>query len=330
MKFGPVPVGAAIGNILAHSISGPDGTIRKGTVLTAEHTTRLHAAGTETVIVAQLEAEDIPENEAATRIGARIGAPGFRVTDAFTGRVNLVADRPGIVRINADSVQRMNAVDEGLTLATLPDLMRVNTGQLVATVKVIPYGVAERQVDAAVEALDDGTVQFFPFKSGKAQLILTKTPGFKESLLTKGKQVVAERVTALGMTLSKVVVVDHAQGAIAGALDPAMDLIMILGASATSDRHDVAPAAVVARGGTIDRFGMPVDPGNLLFLGRLDSTPIVGLPGCARSPAMNGVDWVLERLASGIPVDADNIAGMGVGGLLKEMPGRPQPRQPKT
>ena len=74
---------------------------------------------------------------------------------------------------------------------------------------------------------------------------------------------------------------------------------------------------------------MPVDPGNLLFLGTLRGAPVVGLPGCARSPALNGVDWVLERLAAGIKVDSDTIASMGVGGLLKEMPNRPQPRRPR-
>lgn len=330
MKFGPVNLADAEGAILAHSISASTGKLRKGTVLTANHITNLHAAGTDKVIVARLEAGDVPEDEAATRIGAKIAAEGCHLTKAFTGRVNLVADRAGVVRINATAIQTTNAVDEGLTLATLPDLMRVDAGQLIATVKVIPYGVASDQVDKAESALGNGAIELFSFSGGQTQLILTRTPGFKESLLDKGRDVVADRMTSLGYALFDVAVVDHAQNAIAEALDPDADMILILGASATSDRYDVAPAAVVERGGVIDRFGMPVDPGNLLFLGQLDGTPIVGLPGCARSPALNGVDWVLERLAAGIPVDADNIAAMGVGGLLKEMPERPQPRNPKT
>ena len=73
---------------------------------------------------------------------------------------------------------------------------------------------------------------------------------------------------------------------------------------------------------------MPVDPGNLMVLGTLGGAPVVGLPGCARSPALNGVDWVLERLAAGLPITDADIADMGVAGLLKEMPGRPQPRRP--
>ena len=89
------------------------------------------------------------------------------------------------------------------------------------------------------------------------------------------------------------------------------------------------PLPVVAAGGRIDRFGMPVDPGNLIFLGDLKGTPVVGLPGCARSPALNGVDWVLERLSPRVSRSiATRLRPWGLAALLKEMPGRPQPRQP--
>jgi molybdenum cofactor cytidylyltransferase len=74
---------------------------------------------------------------------------------------------------------------------------------------------------------------------------------------------------------------------------------------------------------------MPVDPGNLLFHGHQGGRPVIGLPGCARSPALNGADWVLERLACGIDLTDADIAAMGVGGLLKEIPIRPQAREPR-
>ena len=88
----------------------------------------------------------------------------------------------------------------------------------------------------------------------------------------------------------------------------------------------MAPSAVRRAGGSVERFGMPVDPGNLLFLGQIGERPVIGLPGCARSPALNGADWVLSRVACGIAVSGEDIAAMGVGGLLKEIPTRPQPR----
>src|SRR5258706_8671440 len=114
--------------------------------------------------------------------------------------------------------------------------------------------------------------------------------------------------------------------AIKEALAAGADPLLIFGASAITDRRDVIPAAIVEAGGRIDHFGMPVDPGNLLLLGRIDDRLVIGLPGCARSPKLNGIDFVLWRVAAGLPIGVREIATMGVGGLLTEIPTRPQPR----
>jgi molybdenum cofactor cytidylyltransferase len=330
VKFGPVPLADAEGAILAHSLVLKDGPLKKGTRLDAGDISRAAASGLTEVIAARFEPGDVSEDEAARSVGELLSAEGLRLGPVFTGRINLIAGKAGIVRVDTAAIDAMNAIDEGLTIATLPDLMRVEADQLVATVKVIPYGLPEAPVRAGIAALGGAPIRLAPFRGGTSRLILTKTPGFKDSLLSKGEEIVRTRVEALGYALNDVRTVAHAEADIAAALTDDADLTLILGASATSDRHDVAPAAVVDAGGRIERFGMPVDPGNLLFLGELRGKPVVGLPGCARSPALNGVDWVLERLSAGIPVRGADIAAMGVGGLLKEMQGRPQPRRPRS
>ncbi|MEP1697000.1 MAG: molybdopterin-binding protein [Paracoccaceae bacterium] len=329
MIFGPVPLAQAVGATLAHSLKLSDGVLRKGTVLDGEHVRSLSAAGVDDVIVARLENGDLSEDVAAQKVGATLQGTGLALGPVLAGRVNLLAEKDGVLRVNPNAIAAFNAVDEGLTLATLPDHMRVEKDQLIATVKIIPYGIEAVLVAAGIIALGSDPLVLKPFKGGRARLIMTRTPGFKESLLTKGEAVVAARLATLGYALSESIIVAHNEGEVAEALSKPADLHLILGASATSDRGDVAPRAVERAGGRIDRFGMPVDPGNLIFLGSLNGAPVVGLPGCARSPALNGVDWVLERLAAGIAVDGDAVAAMGVGGLLKEMPNRPQPRRPK-
>lgn len=327
MKFGPVPVGEAEGAILAHSVQVDGGVVRKGTRLSGGDISRLAASGLTELLVARIEPGDLTEDEAALRIAERLRSEGLRLGAAATGRVNIISQTAGLVRINAGAIAAMNGVDEGITLAALADFMRVSADQLVGTVKIIPYAVAGDLVARAAGALGEDAIRLLPFRGGRARLILTRTKGFKDSLLVKGEEVVRTRVEALGYTLEDVAVVAHSVEAVAGALKPDADLTLILGASATSDRHDVAPAGVVAAGGRIERFGMPVDPGNLLFVGSFRGHPVVGLPGCARSPALNGADWVLERLAVGLVVSGGDIAAMGVGGLLKEMPDRPHPRR---
>ncbi len=330
MNFGRVPLSEAEGGILAHSLKLASRVLKKGTVLGAEEIGALQKAGHEAVVVARLGPFDVSEDAAAQRVGAALVADGLKLGPAFTGRANLIAERAGVIRVDAAAVSAMNAVDEGLTLATLPDLMRVEADQLVATAKIIPYGLPEAVVAEGVERLGDAPIRLFPWRGGKARLLMSETAGFKPSLLEKGEAVVRARLESLGYDLEDVLVVPHDTAAVAAALGDPADLILVLGASATSDRDDVVPAAVIAAGGRIERFGMPVDPGNLLLLAKLGGVPVVGLPGCARSPALNGVDWVLERLSARLPVTSEDVAAMGVGGLLKEMPERPQPRRPKA
>ena len=337
MKFGPIPLADAEGAILAHSLKWEGGAIKKGVRLTAAHLAQLAAAGFAEVTAAMLEPGDASEDAAAERIAAALAPDpaALALTRAapFTGRANLYAAAAGVLRVDADLVDALNGLDEAVTLATLPDFTRVAPRQMLATVKIIPYAAPETAV-AAAEALArtaqrEGrtALTVAPFQPKTASLILTRTPGMADRVVEKGAEAVRARLEALGVSLLETNVTPHQTAPLAAALREAQgDMLLILAGSATSDRRDVAPAAIEAAGGRIERLGMPVDPGNLLVLGEIGGRPALGLPGCARSPKLNGADWVLERLTAGVPVSSNDIARMGVGGLLKEIPSRPQPR----
>ncbi|MEM6465406.1 MAG: molybdopterin-binding/glycosyltransferase family 2 protein [Pseudomonadota bacterium] len=331
MKFGPVPLAQAEGGVLAHSLSYPRLTLRKGTVLEAHHVSALSALGVEDVTIARMEPGDLPENEAAGKIAAALvpdpDAQNLRLDAPFTGRCNVFATQSGVFDVDAVAITALNSVDPAITLATLPPMTRVAEGDMLVTLKIIPYGVSGACVERALSGLKGQVMSVSPPKITRAALILTRTPGMKDSLIDKGAAAVKGRLAGLGVALNPVRVVPHETQAVADILaEIDAPLTLVLGGSATSDENDVGPAALSLAGGVVHRFGMPVDPGNLLFLGEMRGAPVIGLPGCARSPALNGADWVLERLVCGIPVEAGDIAAMGVGGLLKEIPTRPQPR----
>lgn len=331
MIFGAVPLDRALGAILAHSVPGAEGRLRKGRVLEQGDLDWLAGQGETAVTVARLEPGDLGEDEAAARLAAALVpdpvAAGLAVSAAFTGRVNLNATGPGIVEVDAGRVLALNRVDTAITLATLAPWTRVTAGMLVGTVKIIAYAVPGAAVARACAGLA-GALRIRPVVLGSAGLVLTEVPGQDAKLAAKGRRVIEARLKALGMRLAGVEVVAHDEAAIAAALGRLPgEMALILTGSATSDLHDTAPQGLRQAGGVVERFGMPVDPGNLLFLGRLGPRPVIGLPGCARSPALNGADWVLERLACGLEVGGEEIAAMGVGGLLKEIPLRPQPRE---
>jgi molybdenum cofactor cytidylyltransferase len=297
--------------------------LRKGKVLEATDIVALQDAGVRQVTAATLDADDLDENAAAAKLAQVLAGDHVSVSAAATGRVNLFADVAGIVCLDADAVARFNAVNPMITVATLPNFRRVSAGNMIATIKIISYAVPGQDVELAARA--GAILQVLPPVHRTATLIetrLDKSPGIK------GREALAKRLARFDVQLDDRQVVVHEINALASCLDAAKgEVIFILTASATSDTDDVGPAAVRAAGGTVSQFGMPVDPGNLLFLGQLGDKPVIGLPGCARSPALNGADWVLERVICGrSPVPAD-FAAMGVGGLLKEIPDRPQPRR---
>ncbi|MFN4100166.1 MAG: molybdopterin-binding protein [Pararhodobacter sp.] len=328
MEFGPVPLDEAEGAVLAHSVPLAQGRLKKGKVLDAGDLAALAATGLDSVIVARLEPEDLGEDAAALALASALveGAAGLELQVVGTGRVNVLATGPGLAKIAADKVHAVNAGDPAITLATVPEWQRMDPGGMVATVKIIAYGLEEAAVFRACTAGRGALSLALPVLRDAVMIETVVGRGLGD----KGHRVTQERLLRLGVNLGPETLVPHEENALAKALAQAEgELLLILTASATSDIRDVAPAALRRAGGTVEHFGMPVDPGNLLFLGELAGRPVVGLPGCARSPALNGADWVLERLICGVPVEGAEIRRMGVGGLLKEIPTRPRPRDRK-
>lgn len=326
MRFGPVPLGQALGAVLAHSVQLAQGRLRKGLVLEAGHLDALAEAGLAEVIVARPDPGDVAEDAAALRLAqALVRGPGLRLQPVGTGRVNLHAEGPGVLRVEAQAIHAANAADPMITVATLPEWQRVAAGTMAATVKIIAYAVPGDALERACAA-GKGALALCPPVLRDA--VLVETLIGEGPAPPKGARVTAARLERLGLRLAAHLTVPHRTAALAETLRtaPPADLILILTGSATSDPMDVAPQALRDAGGRVDHVGMPVDPGNLLFLGALDRRPVIGLPGCARSPALNGADWVLERVACGLPVGAAQIMRMGVGGLLTEIPTRPRPR----
>lgn len=332
MRFGDVHLDDARGAILAHSVALPDGRLRKGRALESDDIARLRAAGQETVTAAVLEPGDVAEDDAAARLARALvpdaAAVRLELGRAATGRVNVHATGAGVVEVDAAAIAAVNAVDPMITVATVRRYARLAAKGMVATVKIIAYAVPEAALDAACAALPPGgALRLREPVLRRAALIQTAVDDAETG--EKGDRVTRARLDRLGVALDAPCVVPHATGPLAEALAACdADLLLILTGSATSDARDTAPEAVRLAGGTVAHFGMPVDPGNLLFFGSMpDGRPVIGLPGCARSPAMNGADWVMERLICGVPVTSADIAAMGVGGLLKEIPQRGRLRE---
>jgi molybdenum cofactor cytidylyltransferase len=330
MRFGSFPVGETEGTILAHSLRAGGRLLKKGRVLTSSDVTQLREAGILEITVARLDPGDVPEDIAATRIAQALRGDGIRIGAPFTGRVNLYAENAGVIVLDGQQVDALNLIDESITVATLAPFSAVQPGEMIATVKVIPFAAPETAVSEAVRTAAQARIGIAAFRPKKVALVSTELPGQKSSLLDKNRTSLEARLAPVSGTLTFERRVAHDARLVADALragdDSGAELLFVFGASAITDRRDVIPAGIELAGGKVLHFGMPVDPGNLLLLGSLNGKPVVGLPSCARSPKVNGFDFVLQRLFAGLPVGREDIMRMGVGGLLQEIPTRPQPR----
>lgn len=336
MWFGEVVLDdSAVGGILAHTHRLPGKVLRKGVPLTNAAIDALRTAGFERVTVARLEPDDIDEDTTADRVARALAGPGVRLSRALTGRCNLHAAARGVLTLDRIRVDTLNALDWRITLGSAVADKVVEPGELIATVKVMPFAVDDATV-RTVEALaaEPGPlVSVAPLRPHSAALVLSRQPRAIASLLTRATDAQRARLGFHGSRLDRVVECAHTVEAVATALSESLtaghDPVLFLGASAIVDHRDVFPAALRSIGGEVVHVGMPVDPGNLLVLGRHNGRTVLGVPGCARSLKPSGFDHVLRRVLARQPVDAAFLQGLGTGGLLVESTtAAPAPRPP--
>ncbi len=333
MKFGRMPAAEALGGIAAHSIRQDGLVLKKGEIVSPDHLTGLKTAGIETIVAATLDAGDVGEDDAAAQLAGAIAGKNVRVQKPFTGRANIFATCAGVLKLDVPALDAINDIDESMTVATLPPWRSVVEGEMIGTIKIIPFAVSGAMLQQGIAVSSKAPVSVVAFKPLRVGVISTVLPGLKPTVITKTLKVLETRLAPAQASIVKDVRSPHETNALASeiaALAPLCDIVVVFGASAITDRRDVIPAALELAGGEIEQFGMPVDPGNLLLIGRMDHqgqrVHVLGAPGCARSPRENGFDWVLHRLLAGIEVTACDIRRMGAGGLLMEIVDRGQLR----
>lgn len=338
MKFGPQPLEQALGKIMAHNLADDQGKrlLRKGSPLTEEDLEILRGLGRQQVYVAELEPDDVAEDEAARRIARAIAGETIELSGAVTGRTNLLAKAAGVLRVDQTGLGQVNTV-HGVTLATLRSPAVVPARQMVATVKIIPYALPDsalREVERLTEA-PGRLIAVEPMSAQQVTLILHGSRRAEGRLREDFIPPLRSRIEAWGSQLHSVAFVPFEsqqdeidlEKALRAATEAGAGLILIAGETAIMDRDDIIPRSIVRAGGSIESVGAPVDPGNLLMIAYLDGIPILGAPGCARSRKENVIDWIIPRLLTGERMGHEQVVALGHGGLLAEIRSRPMPRQ---
>jgi molybdenum cofactor cytidylyltransferase len=338
MRLRRVPLGQAGGHVLGHNVSR-DGRrlLRKGRTLGEGELGRLADAGLRSVLVADLEAGDVTEDEAARAIATVLAeSGGLEPVLQRGGRATLRAPGLGLLGVSAPSLFELNSI-AGVTLATLLPHSVTIARQAVATLKIIPFALAGERVRAACRIAASRPIAFEPLLPRRVLLLLFGASGLELRLRAAYAPALRQRLARLACPEPQVTYValddDEPEEKLGAALSTllagAPDLLIVAGETATMDEDDLLPIAIRRAGGKVDAVGAPVFPGNLLLLGRCGDTAILGAPGCVRSPAANVVDLLLPRLLAGQRIDRAEVARLGLGGLLSgqvaDRAGAPEP-----
>ncbi len=190
--------------------------MKKGTVIGIAEVAALRAAGVSEIVVSRLEPGDVSEDQAAAEIARAVAGDSIRLDRAFTGRCNMFAEAAGVLVIDKDAVDRLNRIDEAVTLATLPEFKPVVEGEMIATVKIIPFAVSTGPRDQAVaEAVKSKPViRIAPYKIRKIGVVSTLLPGLAPKVVEKTLAVMADRIAPAGASIIAERRVPHDQAAL--------------------------------------------------------------------------------------------------------------------
>ena len=322
-----IPVEEAVGLPLAHDITeivpgkhkGP--AFRRGHIVRKEDISKLLDVGKRNLYVMELDNDELHEEDAAHRLAKAAAGPNLKLVGPSEGRVNLVAEISGLLKIDADLLYRLNSLGD-LMMATLLSDHYVNKGEVVAGTRTIPVVVKEELIQRA-EALckDHPIVRILPMPPRRIHLIVTGSEVYTGRIQDGFEPVVRRKAAAMGSDLVDKQVANDDPDQIAKLIQEAQrsgaEIILVSGGMSV-DPDDKTPEGIRRSGATIESHGFPVLPGSMFLMAYLNDTPILGLSGCVLHDPFSAFDILLPRLLAGDKISRADIMAMGHGGLQKK------------
>lgn len=319
-----VAVEKAVGTVLAHDLTqiipgeykGPK--FKKGHVIAEEDISIMLSMGKKHIFVLEKDDTDVHENDAALRIAAKAAGNGIRLTAPSEGKIELIADIDGLLKIDRERLYELMAQDE-IMFASIHDNIVVREGEKLAGTRIIPLFVAEEIMQKAEALLADGPIiKIIPLKEMRVGVVTTGSEVYSGLIEDAFGPVLVRKFGALGSKVEKQLFADDDDEMIAGCIrqlvDEGMDIIGITGGMSV-DPDDRTPSGIRKAGGEVISYGAPVLPGAMFMLSYIGDVPVVGLPGCVMYSRTSIFDLIVPRLLAGEKITKSDINKLAVGGL---------------
>lgn len=320
-----IPVEQAVGMILGHDMTEiipgkhKGAAFKKGHIITKEDIPKLLSMGKENIYVFELKDGYLHENDAAIRM-ARAGAgEGIKLTEPAEGKVNLVAENTGILKINYKALEEINDIDE-IMFATLHTNQIVKKDTVVAGTRIIPLSIDENKIEHVENICSSGQpiVTIEPLRSMKVGIVTTGNEVFYGRIKDQFGPVIKKKVDELNCTVINQYFSKDDSDMIADLIrtliDEGADIITVTGGMSV-DPDDVTPLGIKKAGAEIISYGAPVLPGAMFLLAYINKIPVVGLPGCVMYSKRTIFDLIVPRLVAGERISKKDITVLGHGGM---------------
>jgi molybdenum cofactor synthesis domain-containing protein len=320
MRLSKVALQDAVGMLLPHDITKivpgkyKGARFRKGHVVTRADIPELLKLGKEHLWVLRLAATELHEDDAA-RAFAKLAGKHVGVRGPREGKLTFSAQVDGLLRVSAPAVARINRVPD-VVFATRHDAVPVRAGEEVAGIRIVPLATTKARVRRALRAAAVPPLQVLPFRKLKVGLVVTGSEVAKGRIRDRFRPVIEQKMRAHGSRVTTAAVVTDDRALIAAAVRRALrrcDLVIVTGGMSV-DPDDVTRHAIRDAGAKLERYGIPVLPGNMLLLAYAGKKPVVGVPACGIFHMTTSFDLVLPRLLAGLRVTSAEMQDMGYGG----------------
>lgn len=322
MRAQTVDVKDSTGRVLCCTIfrAGGRKLLAKGHVLNEEDVRLLEMEGLGQVWVTELEEGEVGENDAVSQMATEIGCGCLEIRLAAGGRANLFATEECCVLVDDELLKQVNCVSSVVT-ATALNFSFARPGQRIATVKSMPFAVAQSQLSGMINVLRERgpILQARPIRHPSVA-VLYSDPANGDRARLLFESITRQRLERFGACPNFVLVTNEEEEAVNRSLQHLLrakpNVILIASTTAPAGPEDVIGRAMTRTGCHIERFLAPVEPGSLFLLGYKDEIPIISAPGCFRSAKPNVIDLVLPPLLARYRVSGWEVAALGHGGLL--------------
>ena len=316
----------AVGQVLCHDITQiikgvtKDAVFRKGHIIKEEDVPVLLSVGKDHVYIWENDENMMHENDAAQVLYDICAGENIHGSDVKEGKIELIADRRGILKINREKLLTVNSLGE-MMIASRHGDFEVKEGDKLAGTRIIPLVIEKEKMERAKSVAGDKPLfNVCPFKKKKVGIVTTGNEVYHKRIEDTFTPVIIDKVTYFGAEIMGHEISDDNHERITGCimklLGEGADMIICTGGMSV-DPDDMTPLAIKNTGARIVSYGAPVLPGAMFLLSYYGekNIPVLGLPGCVMYAKRTIFDLVLPRLMADDEVTASDLHGYGEGGL---------------